>query len=294
MEKADRIFLIAVDGPDLCGKSTFVKKLAQFLISRVVDLYACHFPDYETTSGNLIYNLLRSKQEMDETFTSTLTELNMYNRYATMKNMLTKLKIGNQTVFLCDRYMRSNEIHNALRDDLWINRADKYFQRETEAFDTPTPNLQIYTYIDQDLQLERLRKKKDTDNLESFDVIHMINQRYKSYMMMRKRENLNGVLCIPMQYMDASYQYKDSEEEDRIRLFVRLFNEHGAPLHDGYFKSICKTILNYMGYNGYHYNYDASALNERIDVGMRTFFYQELNAYGKNLEKGEKNAISST
>ena len=213
MKKFDNTFIVSVDGVDGAGKSTFISNLKnnleEVLDTNEVDITIQHFPNYDIDSGKDIkFMLMTCKDAFDPHFISSLTDLNMLNRYQTICDYKpdTDKKFH---IILLDRYKSSNDFFNIMKykyhaNDVIDESRNEYKDIilahliEMNNYCTPEPDLQIFATIDEGLQLERLSKKKEKDTFEIADNIRFVNKLFAKYIDLRLPIKYKGNNLYPL------------------------------------------------------------------------------------------------
>ena len=228
MKKFDHTFIIAVDGVDGAGKSTFIQnlknKLEEDLDTDKVDITVQHFPNYDIESGEEIKKLLMTcKDASDPSFISSMTDLNMLNRYQTICDYAPDAN-KEFHIILFDRYKSSNDFFNIMKYKYnangGIKNRDEYKDilmahlNEMYAYCTPEPDLQIFATIDEGLQMERLSKKKNKDTFEIAANIRFVNKLFSKYIKLRLPLKYHGDTFYPLFF--EKYDEKQLSMESRL------------------------------------------------------------------------------
>lgn len=170
--------LVVIEGLDGAGKSTQVKKLRNYLETRLGSLEYIHFPRYDApVYGDLISRFLRGDFGNNETVHPQLVALLFAeDRHGAAPQMKRTLASGG-TVLL-DRYVYSNIAYQCAKlsnpeeaDDLreWI------FNTEYGNFDLPVPDLNIFLDVPigfVESKLKSQRGGQDREYLEGAQDIH--------------------------------------------------------------------------------------------------------------------------
>ena len=228
MKKFDHTFIIAVDGVDGAGKSTFIQnlknKLEEVLDTDKIDITIQHFPNYDIESGEEIKKLLMTcKDASDPSFISSMTDLNMLNRYQTICEYVPDAN-KKLHIILFDRYKSSNDFFNIMKYKYnangGIKNRDEYKDilmahlNEMYAYCTPEPDLQIFATIDEGLQMERLSKKKNKDTFEIAANIRFVNKLFSKYIKLRLPLKYRGDTFYPLFF--EKYDEKQLSMESRL------------------------------------------------------------------------------
>lgn len=170
--------LVVLEGLDGAGKSTQVKKLRNYLESRLGSLEYIHFPRYDApVYGDLISRFLRGDFGSNEAVHPQLVALLFAeDRHGAAPEMKRTLDAGGSV--LLDRYVYSNIAYQCAKlksqeeaDELreWI------FNTEYGNFDLPVPDLNIFLDVPigfVESKLKSQRGGEDREYLEGGQDIH--------------------------------------------------------------------------------------------------------------------------
>lgn len=139
--------LIVLEGLDGAGKSTQVRKLKEYLLSKDPSLEYIHFPRYDApVYGDLISRFLRGDfGDMESVHPQLVALLFAEDRHGAAPSMVSALESG-KTVLL-DRYVYSNIAYQCAKlssDEEAENLRKWIFTTEFELFDEPRPDLNIF------------------------------------------------------------------------------------------------------------------------------------------------------
>lgn len=170
--------LIVIEGLDGAGKSTQVRKMREFLASKVEKLEYIHFPRYDSgVYGDLIGRFLRGDfGSIDEVHPNLVALLFAEDRHGAAPMIRECLSSG-QTVLL-DRYVYSNIAYQCAKLKDESERAalrDWIFDTEYKQFGIPRPDLNIFLDVPLSFVEKKLagsRKGSDRDYLEGNKDIH--------------------------------------------------------------------------------------------------------------------------
>ena len=118
------IKMVAVEGLDCVGKSSFCTKLAKFIESQVLEEYkgkvrvlVQHFPDYDSYKGNEIKKIITSTNgnELNQVDRKMLAKLFIANMKSWVEkeyyDIICEDKDNNFTIIIFDRYMFSTHLY---------------------------------------------------------------------------------------------------------------------------------------------------------------------------------------
>lgn len=140
--------LIVIDGVDSSGKQTQVEELTRRLTQRGISVKKISFPNYESESSALVKMYLSGKlgdnpDAIDPYAVSTFYAADRYLSY--MMDWKKDLEAG--TVIIADRYVSSNQIHQAAKikdpdeKQKFLDWLDDF---EYEIYKLPRPTVQIF------------------------------------------------------------------------------------------------------------------------------------------------------
>ena len=210
------IKLIAIDGLDGTGKTTFAKFLSNDLQSyyytnKKYDTRYQHFPVYELQSGKKIKDFLFHEPEpYKRENILKMIDLQETNRMEWTDRLIwdnVLVQDDRPLLMIADRYMRSNDIYNETRLPDWKERCINAGEREYGDHAIPRPDLQIFCYCNRNLQRKRLEARKNLDQYEALDHLDELNDRYITYLkwyMTIDRFQRNTVF-IPMHLFDREF-----------------------------------------------------------------------------------------
>jgi dTMP kinase len=170
--------LVVLEGLDGAGKSTQVKRLAEYLRSRFGNLEYIHFPRYDApVYGELISNFLKGDfGEIDKVHPQLVALLFAEDRHGAAPAIRQFLADG--SVVLLDRYVYSNVAYQCAK---MPSRGKAEYLREwilnTEygRFDLPRPDLNIFLDVPisfVESSLHGNRKGDDRSYLQGRQDIH--------------------------------------------------------------------------------------------------------------------------
>ena len=170
--------LIVLEGLDGAGKSTQVKLLKEYLVSKGVNLRYLHFPRYDSPLyGELIGKYLRgdfgSIEQVHPQIVALLFALDRMDAAATIKEWLAA-----GDCVLLDRYVYSNIAYQCakLKDPAEAeNLRDWIFNTEYGDFGLPVPDLNIFLDVPIGFVESKLRSQRGGDDrayLEGAQDIH--------------------------------------------------------------------------------------------------------------------------
>lgn len=163
--------MIAIDGPDLSGKSTLVKSLVSELTNEGYSVKQLHFPREKHPIGKAIYELLASDIKIDAYALQSLYAAEMHDF---CKTQLDDLKMKYDYIIL-DRYYYSTMVYS---DVLGLNIEKIAILSK----DIVRPDLFINITSDIAITIQRLLKRtEDGDRFEkNFDFMSKIIKTYEN------------------------------------------------------------------------------------------------------------------
>ena len=170
--------LTVLEGLDGAGKSTQVKKLRNYLESRLGELEYIHFPRYDApVYGDLISRFLRGDFGSNEAVHPQLVALLFAeDRHEAAPDIKKTLEGGGNV--LLDRYVYSNIAYQCakLNDEAEAEKLREWiFNTEYGDFALPVPDLNIFLDVPigfVESKLKAQRNGQDRDYLEGGQDIH--------------------------------------------------------------------------------------------------------------------------
>lgn len=170
--------LTVLEGLDGAGKSTQVKKLRNYLESRLGELEYIHFPRYDApVYGDLISRFLRGDFGSNEAVHPQLVALLFAeDRHGAAPDIKKTLEGGGNV--LLDRYVYSNIAYQCakLNDEAEAEKLREWiFNTEYGDFALPVPDLNIFLDVPigfVESKLKAQRNGQDRDYLEGGQDIH--------------------------------------------------------------------------------------------------------------------------
>lgn len=170
--------LIVIEGLDGAGKSTQVRKMREFLLSRVEKLEYVHFPRYDAgVYGDLIGRFLRGDfGSIDQVHPNLVALLFAEDRHGASGMIRESLAAG--STVLLDRYVYSNIAYQCAKLQSQSEREalrEWIFNTEYKEFGIPRPDLNIFLDVPLSFVEKKLsgaRKGRDRDYLEGNHDIH--------------------------------------------------------------------------------------------------------------------------
>ena len=210
--------IIAIDGLDGSGKSTFCRKYVSYLKdlnlhtrkNEKVYIETFHLPDYETPTGLKIKENLKSGN-IDFRENAFMNMLNMREFFAKHKERWDSNK---NTIVVLDRYILSTLLYSLP----FIEAKDLFymeFKNKQLEYTLPNPDLQVYFYCDKFIQEERLQRR---ENLEVFERNKILNKIHDHSRFITKSfsNKYTEVITLPSHFLDNKYWYDINNEENLV------------------------------------------------------------------------------
>jgi thymidylate kinase len=228
MKPLIRTFVIALDGLDGIGKSTFMEMLHsrfKMYLDEETVLIKQHFPVYENITGRTIKTFLQDDADLNNPIkVNQMIELQIKNRSEWWCDLQKKIGIEyNNTgdmvnvLILADRYMESNIIYNAFGTNSNMMQQRASHIRDFEfRHPQPAPTIQLFGYCDPKLQMERILSRKEPDRYENKESVKVLNDNFCSYIQWYRNHTPDRTryYCIPMHWYDDKYIMSEYSEED--------------------------------------------------------------------------------
>ena len=215
--------IIAIDGLDGSGKSTFCRKYVSYLKdlnlhtrkNEKVYIESFHLPDYETPTGLKIKENLKSGN-INYHENAFMNKLNMKEFFAKHKERWDSNK---NTIVVLDRYILSTLLYSLP----FIDERDLFymeFKNKQLEYALPNPDLQVYFYCDKFIQEERLQRRS---NLEVFEKNKILNKIHDHSRFINKSfsNKHTEVITLPSHFLDNKYWYEINNEENLINFIGR-------------------------------------------------------------------------
>lgn len=169
--------IIAIEGTDGSGKQTQVKRLTEKLKACGYEVYSTSFPNYSSDSSAPLRMYLNgeicsSPSDVNAKAASTFFAI---DRYITYKREIEKIYKEKEKVFVFDRYVASNIIHQGAKlmtqKNVNYERLESFIiwldSLEHEVFQIPKADVTIYLNVPLDytkiLRANRANKINNTD-----------------------------------------------------------------------------------------------------------------------------------
>lgn len=180
--------IIVIEGSDGSGKRTQSNILLDYINThtkykgRMWD-----FPDYESETGRLIYDMLHGKfgtdaKTLNAYFTSPMYSLDRY-RYI---SKLNPEEYGDDSIVVCNRYTMSNLIHQGARlsSEDFRSYHEWLYDYEFNRLHIPLPSLTIFLYVPYEVAYENMMRRYEghTDKLdinEQKDYLKLVDENIK-------------------------------------------------------------------------------------------------------------------
>ena len=210
--------IIAIDGLDGSGKSTFCRKYVSYLKdlnlhtrkNEKVYIESFHLPDYETPTGLKIKENLKSGN-IDYRENALMNMLNMKEFFAKHKERWDSNK---NTIVVLDRYILSTLLYSLP----FIDERDLFymeFKNKQLEYTLPNPDLQVYFYCDKFIQEERLQRRENLEIFEKNKILNKIHD-YSRYINKSFSNKHTEVITLPSHFLDNKYWYEINNEENLI------------------------------------------------------------------------------
>ena len=210
--------IIAIDGLDGSGKSTFCRKYVSYLKdlnlhtrkNEKVYIESFHLPDYETPTGLKIKENLKSGN-IDYRENALMNMLNMQEFFAKHKERWDSNK---NTIVVLDRYILSTLLYSLP----FIEEKDLFymeFKNKQLEYTLPNPDLQVYFYCDKFIQEERLQRRENLEVFERNKILNKIHD-HSRYITKSFSNKHTEVITLPSHFLDNKYWYDINNEENLV------------------------------------------------------------------------------
>lgn len=216
-----KVHIIAVEGLDGAGKTTFVPKLYNAIISAIkpgvprrrLNIVMEKFPQYESEMGKYIKGLL-DKDSLDHSEKLKLAKAFQHDRNLWFIKNYPIFDEYKEVVVVCDRYALSLPITMAPMFDDVKKQAELFWKEEKERFRNVMPEMNIVLKMPFSAHVKRLSDRKDKDGFEK--DIGIIDRRCSYLDRVLKWVNPDGLLVLPAAAMDPKYTSFSTDMEKLI------------------------------------------------------------------------------
>ena len=151
-------FFISFEGPDGSGKSTIIKKVAEYFSENNIDYVLTREPGGSQIAEEIRNIILNTKN----TNLSASTEALLYAASRAQHfDEIIKPALNNNQVVLCDRFLDSSLVYQGVARELGV---DRVLQINKFAIEDVLPDLTVFFDVDPLIGLERINKKT-TNNI---------------------------------------------------------------------------------------------------------------------------------
>lgn len=202
-------FFISFEGPDGSGKSTIIKKVAEYFSENNVDYVLTREPGGSQIAEEIRNIILNTKN----TNLSASTEALLYAASRAQHfDEIIKPALNNNKVVLCDRFLDSSLVYQGVARELGV---DRVLQINKFAIEDVLPDLTVFFDVDPLIGLERINKSSNREiNRLDLEGIEFHNKVYEGYHDIiksdRKRfEIINAEQSIEQVFNDTILAIKD-------------------------------------------------------------------------------------
>ena len=180
----DKGKFIVFEGIDGSGKSTQVKFIKKYLLSKGIDCYTTAEPT-DSPFGSLIRQCLNGRIETDEKTIAGLFVADRLDHLYNKKDGLIE-KINSGISVISDRYYFSSyAYHGAYMPMEWVIEANRF---SSEAL---KPDLNIFLDIDPQKSFERLKKRNSLERYEKIESMTLIRNKYfEAFELLKDKEKI--------------------------------------------------------------------------------------------------------
>lgn len=164
------IKLIAVEGLDCVGKSTFCNLLKDYILEHVkeeyednVNVIVQHFPYYECKTGEKIKKILQNETEVNRKELMNMFIDNMREWKEDFYNKISD-NLDKLTIIICDRYLLSTHLYYLPYVKYKIKNMFE-IRRMQRGYGLTKPSITFILEINPAIQFDRLREKTDKHKL---------------------------------------------------------------------------------------------------------------------------------
>lgn len=167
--------LIEFEGIDACGKTTYIKKLKDYLIQNSKKVVVYDFPQYNTYIGSIIAKYLRGEYgDIESIPQEVLNILFASDRVSIQKDLINYL--NNDYYVLMNRYTYSNIFQIAKHKEINIEKELKQLEElEFNALNIRRPDKVIYLTASINEIQKRINNRKNREYQNNKKDIHESN-----------------------------------------------------------------------------------------------------------------------
>ena len=215
------IRIVAVEGLDGAGKSTFVKTLTNNLkkmAPRSLHVESHHFPDFTLPeTGKYLKDFLFFEDHSNLSKLKRAMVMFAKNRREWFDINYERLSKYKESVVISDRYRLSNDFLNAVK----FNNVKKVI---ADSHDYELNGLRVYPEImnivltiSEELQLKRLSEKDNKDKNETVENVKFVRSKFNQVMEILSEKQFQ---YPPIWVIDADKFVNPNEEDNSGDLFV--------------------------------------------------------------------------
>jgi dTMP kinase len=180
MKDYNHSIIISIEGLDGTGKTTQSKLLYDYFKHLEMDTYYLDYPNYKNNSSKLVQMYLHGEIDKNPDNINGYAASTFYaaDRYISYKQDWEKLYKETDTLFVSNRYISSNIIHQMCKIDKsrWDEFINWIMDLECKKYGIPEPTKVIY--LDLDIETSQNLMNKRYDNDTSKKDIHEENIEY--------------------------------------------------------------------------------------------------------------------
>lgn len=216
------IMFIAIDGLDGTGKSTFCKQYVKHLKGlklktkdgKRVHIETYHLPDYDTPVGRKIKESFSNKN-IDYRKNAKRNLTNMREFWE--KHFNRWLNKNHFTIVVLDRYLLSTYLYSVPfvrdRNAFALECYNNHLMVEDKML--KSPDIQLYFNCDKEIQMQRLKRRKNKDIFEDNTRLEKINK-YSEEIKSFFNDNICEVIDLPSHLIDNRYWRAESSKLKNI------------------------------------------------------------------------------
>lgn len=213
------ISIIAIEGLDGAGKTTFTKSLVdalKLIATPNLRVEYVHFPFYKSKTGEQILDFLHHGDITNYRDREKFIRLCMLNRREWFDNNYERLSKYQNVLIIADRYRHSNDFLNCSKYKDIPKAIAKFKDIELNGYGIRKEALNFFLDVPLELSLERLANKKITDQYETVGNMKTVYNKQRTVLSHIKDKNFH---ILPAQLLDQSYGkrhysefYKDEKD----------------------------------------------------------------------------------
>ena len=223
------INIVAIEGLDCSGKSTFTEALTEVLqtVGKNVHVEYVHFPDYSLESGKQIREILFHGDITKTRSRDKLMRLFIKNRHEWYVANYERLSQYDNVVILADRYRHSNDYLNASKFRDVPKAMAKYADIELNGYRVPKEVLNFLMDTPLDLIKQRVADKAKSVGIDQYETEANIEKVFSKKNLVTRHCMDKNFFILPGHMLDQHYMESKGNElyqsNDKMADYAMLY-----------------------------------------------------------------------